>query len=89
MRTGALALGLLCALGAKAQTADSAEVEAVRRMVTLSEVVVRSDLNVPRFLQRIRNDSSYYKAFKNLHILGYTSENYIELFDKKGRSQAG
>ncbi|TCZ74390.1 hypothetical protein [Flaviaesturariibacter aridisoli] len=89
MRTGALALGLLGALGAKAQTADSAEVEAVRRMVTLSEVVVRSDLNVPRFLQRIRNDSSYYKAFKNLHILGYTSENYIELFDKKGRSQAG
>ncbi|RYY40338.1 MAG: hypothetical protein EOO08_04180 [Chitinophagaceae bacterium] len=62
--------------------------EAVRRMVTMSEVVIRSDLNVPRFLQRIRNDSSYHKAFKNLHILGYTAENYIELFDKKGRSDA-
>ncbi|RYY83755.1 MAG: hypothetical protein EOO15_20790 [Chitinophagaceae bacterium] len=78
---------LLFTLAAGAQT-DTSDVEAVRRMVTLSEVVVRSDLNVPRFLQRIRNDSSYYKAFKNLHILGYTAENYIELFDKKGRSDA-
>ncbi|RYE00152.1 MAG: hypothetical protein EOP50_03905 [Sphingobacteriales bacterium] len=79
---------LLFPLLAVAQQGDSADVEAVRKMVTMSEVVVRSDLNVPRFLQRIRTDSSYYKAFKNLHILGYTAENYIELFDKKGRSEA-
>ena len=88
MKSVALAVLLLGALSAGAQTTDSSDVEAVRRMVVLSEVVVRSDLNVPRFLQRIRNDSSYYKAFKNLHILGYTAENYIELFDKKGRSAA-
>ncbi|GAB4092272.1 hypothetical protein [Flaviaesturariibacter terrae] len=82
-----LAVTILLSLRAAAQT-DTSDVEAVRRMVTLSEVVIRSDLNVPRFLQRIRTDSSYYKAFKNLHILGYTAENYIELFDKKGRSEA-
>ena len=40
-----------------AQT-DTSDVEAVRRMVQLSEVVVRSDLNVPRFLQRIKNDTA-------------------------------
>jgi hypothetical protein len=67
---------------------DSSDVEAVRRVVDLSEVVVRSDLNVTKFLQRIKNDTSYYKAFKNLHILGYTALNYIQLNDKKGRARA-
>jgi hypothetical protein len=86
MRRLATILMLLAALGVRAQ--DTSDVEAVRRMVSLSEVVVRSDLNVPRFLQRIKNDTSYYKAFKNLHILGYTAENFIELYDKKGRSGA-
>ena len=80
-------LALLGSLNVAAQE-DTSDVEAVRRMVSLSEVVVRSDLNVPRFLQRIKNDSSYYKAFKNLHILGYTAMNYIQLRDKKGRTKA-
>ncbi|HZH96748.1 MAG TPA: hypothetical protein VEY06_12725, partial [Flavisolibacter sp.] len=67
---------------------DTSDVEAVRRSVQLSEVIVRSDLNVPRFLRRIKNDSSYYKAFKNLHILGYTALNYIQMRDKKGGVKA-
>jgi len=67
---------------------DTSDVEAVRRMVNLSEVVIRSDLNVPRFLQRIKNDTSYYKAFKNLHILGFTSLNFVQMKDKKGKVKA-
>ena len=62
---------------------DSSDVEAVRRMVNLSEVVVRSDLNVPKFLQLIKNDTSFYKAFKNLRVLGFTSLNDIRMKDKK------
>lgn len=67
-----------------AQT-DTSDVEAVRRTVQLSEVVVRSDLNIPKFLQRIKNDSSYHKAFKNLHILGYSSLNFIQMRNKKSK----
>src|SRR5215203_7572897 len=63
---------------------DSADVEAVRRMVNLSEVVVRSDLNVSRFLQRIKTDTTFYKAFRNLRVLGFTSLNDIRMFNKKG-----
>ena len=70
-----------------AQT-DTSDVEAVRRMVSLSEVVVRSDLNIPKFLQRIKNDTSYYKAFKNLHVLSFTSLNFIQMQDKKGKTKA-
>ncbi len=82
-----LLTGLLFAFSSFAQE-DTSDVEAVRRTIQLGEVVVRSDLNVPRFLQRIKNDSSYYKAFKNLHILGYTALNFIQMRDKKGNAIA-
>ena len=68
----------------QAQT-DTSDVEAVKRTISLSEVVVRSDLNVSRFLQRIKTDTSFYKAFRNLRILGYTSLNDIRMFNKKGK----
>ena len=67
---------------------DSTDVEAVRRMVNLSEVVIRSDLNVASFLSRIKNDTTFYKAFKNLRVLGFTSLNDIRMMDKKGRVAA-
>lgn len=67
---------------------DTADVNAVRSVVELTEVIVRSDLNVTRFLRRVKNDSSYFKAFKNLHLLGYNAFNYIEMQDKKGRRKA-
>lgn len=67
---------------------DSTDVSRLQKMVTLSEVVIRSDLNVPKFLQRIKNDTTYYKAWKNLHILGYSSLNYIQMNDKKGKPLA-
>ena len=76
----------LASVGAAAQ--DTSGVEAVRSVVTLSEVIVRSDLNVSKFLERIKNDSSYHKAFKNLHIIGYSALNYIRINDKKGREKA-
>ena len=78
---------LFSSLFSFAQT-DTSDVEAVRRMVDLSEVVVRSNLNVASFLQRIKNDTSFYKAFKNLRVLGFTSLNDIRMADKKGRIQA-
>ncbi len=62
---------------------DSSDVEAVRRMVNLSEVVVRSNLNVPAFLLRIKDDTSFYKAFRNLRIVGFTSYNDIRMLNKK------
>ncbi len=76
---------LLCFLSVAAFAQDdSADVEAVRRMVSLSEVVVRSDLNVPKFLQRIKTDTTFYKAFRNLRILGFTSLNDIRMLNKRG-----
>lgn len=67
---------------------DSAEINRLGKETTLSEVVVRSDLDVARFLKRVKDDTSFYKAFKNLRILGFTSFNDIRILDKNGNIQA-
>ncbi len=55
------------------------------KVVVLKEVIVRSNLNAARFIQRVQDDSTFYKAFKNLRILGYSSLNDIRMFGKKER----
>lgn len=55
------------------------------KIVTLKEVVVRSDADIPAFIRRIQLDTSFYRAFKNLRELSYTSLNDVRMLDKKGR----
>jgi hypothetical protein len=59
------------------------------KTITLSEVVVNNKLNVPAFIERIKNDTSFYKAFRNLHILGFTAINDIRMNDGDGKMIAG
>lgn len=68
---------------------DSIDSERLAKMVSLSEVVMRSDLNVPSFIQRVKDDTTFYKAFRNLRVLGFTSLNDIRIMDKKGKRKAG
>lgn len=55
-----------------------------KKIVTLREVVVRNRLNVPGFIERVKTDTTFYKAFKNLKVLGYTALNDIRMRDKAG-----
>lgn len=59
-----------------------------KKIVTLKEVVVRSNLNVPEFIKRVKDDTTFHKAFLNLKILGYQSLNDIRMLDKKGQNIA-
>ncbi|MEI9946694.1 MAG: hypothetical protein WDN26_21050 [Chitinophagaceae bacterium] len=68
---------------------DSLDNERLARMINLSEVVVRTDINVPKFIDRVKNDTTFYKAFKNLRVLGFTSLNDIRIVDKNGKQKAG
>lgn len=63
-------------------------IEVGKKTIVLSEVVVNSKLNVPAFINRIKNDSTFYKAFRNLHVLNYSAINDIRMNDKKGNAQA-
>lgn len=59
-----------------------------KKMITLSNVVVDNRLNIPNFINRIKNDTSFYKAFRNLHILGFTALNDIRMTDRSGGLKA-
>ncbi|WP_290710764.1 hypothetical protein [Flavihumibacter sp. CACIAM 22H1] len=58
------------------------------KIITLKEVVVLSNMDVPSFIKRIQLDTSFYRAFKNLHELGYSSLNDVRMLDKKGNVSA-
>lgn len=67
---------------------DTTGIEALGKETVLSEVVIRSGFDVNRFLQRIKNDTTFYKAFRTLHILGFTSFNDIKMRDADGNIKA-
>ncbi|MBL7737654.1 MAG: hypothetical protein JNK14_00420 [Chitinophagaceae bacterium] len=67
---------------------DSADNARLAQMISLSEVVVRNDINVPKFIERVKNDTTFYKAFRNLRVLQFTSLNDIRILDKKGGQKA-
>ena len=69
-----------------AQQKDTVIVE--KKIITLSEVIIRNNVNVPAFIDRIKNDTTFYKAFRNLHVLNFTSLNDIRMLDKKGKVKA-
>jgi hypothetical protein len=69
--------GVLCA-----QT-DSLDSERLAKMVTLTPVTIRTDINVAKFIERVKMDTTFYKAFRSLHLVGFTSLNDIRMRDKK------
>jgi hypothetical protein len=75
---------MLLSLAGKAQVVSDSTVMDGKKIITLSEIVMDNKLNVPAFIDRIKNDSSFYKAFRNLHIIGYTALNDIRMTDKNG-----
>jgi hypothetical protein len=55
---------------------------------TLTEVVVRNNFDYRTLLAQIKEDTTFYKAFRNLRILGFSSYNDIKMLDKKGGVKA-
>lgn len=72
-----------------AQQKNDSIVTVGKKAITLSEVVVNNKLNIPAFINRIKSDTSFYKAFRNLHILGFTAINDIRMNDADGKIKAG
>jgi hypothetical protein len=59
-----------------------------KKKFTLTEVVVRNNFDYKKILQQIKEDTSFYKAFKNLRILEYTAFNDIKMLNKKDKVKA-
>ena len=71
-----------------AQRQNDTTIKVNENYITLSEIVINSKLDVPSFIKRVKDDTSFYKAFRNLRILGYSALNDIRMLDKKGNIQA-
>jgi hypothetical protein len=71
-----------------AQNKNDTIVEVDGKLITLSEIVINNKLNVPSFINRVKNDTTFYKAFRTLRIVGYTALNDIRMVDKKGDIKA-
>ncbi len=76
----------ICLFGVNsfAQEIDSIENARLARMITLTDVVMSKEFNVPNFIKRVKEDTTFYKAFKNLRILNFTSLNSITMTNKSG-----
>ena len=79
---------VFCMVSFAVSFAQDSTVSVGKKTITLSEIVVDNKLNVPTFINRIKNDSTFYKAFLNLRILNYTSINDIRMMDKEGKELA-
>jgi hypothetical protein len=71
-----------------AQKQKDTTVKVNNNYITLSEIVVNSKLNIASFIDRIKNDTTFYKAFRNLRMIGYTSLNDIRMLDPNGKLEA-
>ncbi|MBN9349515.1 MAG: hypothetical protein J0H55_02425 [Chitinophagaceae bacterium] len=78
---------LLLYQNAFSQEKDSV-VKVENHYITLSEIIVNQNLDVASFIKRVRNDTTFYKAFKSLRTVGYTAFNNIQMLDKRGRVEA-
>lgn len=56
--------------------------------IALSEIVVNRHLDVAAFIEKVKTDTTFYKAFRNLHIVRFTALNDIRMLDKSGKIQA-
>lgn len=86
MKLGLTIIALISSLSCFSQ--DTSEIEVLGRETVLAEVVIRNGLDVNKFLQRVKNDTTFYKAFRTLRILGFTSLNDIRMLEKNGKVRA-
>jgi hypothetical protein len=55
---------------------------------TLTDAIVRNNFDYKAILDKIKRDTSFYKAFKTLRTIGYSSLNHIEMYDKNQKMEA-
>lgn len=79
---------ICAAYTAAAQQKQDSVFAAGKTVITLSEVVLNNRLNIPAFITHVKNDTSFYKAFRNLHILEFSSINDIRMNNSDGEVKA-
>lgn len=72
------------------QDDDSLDID-IAAFVWMDSMVVtasKKNFDVEEFIEMVKNDKTFYKAFKNIRTLSYTSNNNLKMFDKKNEEVA-
>ncbi|MBX5439848.1 MAG: hypothetical protein IRZ29_09940, partial [Thermoflavifilum sp.] len=67
---------------------DSSAVAEIAKHIQLDSVTIvasRTGFDIPAFIQRVKDDTTFYKAFKTLRIIGFSADNHMWMYDKQGR----
>jgi len=78
-------IAFICSMSSYAQ--DSL-VDVNNAKFTLTDAVVRNHFDYKDILQKIKEDTSFYKAFKTLRTIGYSAYNHIEMLDAHQKQMA-
>lgn len=82
MRTFFIAFAFLLSFSAQGQDTT---INLDNGAFTLTDAIVRNNFDYKAILQRIKEDTSFYKAFKTLRTIGYSSYNYIQMREKNDK----
>ncbi len=80
--------GLFFSINVRAQPDEK---DKIYKGLELDEVMikeVRKGFDVKLFINKIKSDTTFYKAFKSLRLLSYNMYNDIQVEDKKGNTKA-
>jgi hypothetical protein len=85
--TRKLFLLFISVLGFQYSNAQDVDTTIMGMHFTMDEVVIKSSKNgwdINAFIRRMKEDTTFYKAFLGLRMVPYTSDNEISFFDKEG-----
>ncbi len=68
--------------------AQDTSFQVANQSFTLADAIVRNNFDYKAILEKIKRDTSFYKAFKTLRTIGYSSFNHIEMYDKNKKMVA-
>lgn len=51
--------------------------------VSMDSFVVKSGFDINTFIRKIKNDTTFYKAFRSMRLIPYTAKNNIEIYHKQ------
>lgn len=68
--------------------AQDTSFQVANQSFTLADAIVRNNFDYKAILEKIKRDTSFYKAFKTLRTIGYSSFNHIEMYDKNQKMVA-
>lgn len=88
MRWMKIAASIALLFTASLSYSQDTTVQVENKIYILPEVFVRNGNDYKDILQHIQKDTSFYKAFRTLHTIGFSSYNNINMLDKDGSIEA-